>query len=112
MELVWDIYYLLCGPGRWIVEIGPIYTERLLGATDKTYFLGLRFLKATTPFVVLFSSFLWSGLFCCVLVAGTLAFYLLHTSINCDCLVYSVSQSDHIKITCISGMKNRHGHWV
>ena len=48
--------HLLCGPERWIVDRGPIYTERLLGAatkkTDKTLFLVLRFLKATTPFVV------------------------------------------------------------
>ena len=64
--------------------------------TDKTLFLVLRFLRAT-PFVmfVFYQVFvLWSGLFCCVLVPGTLlAFHLLYTSINCDCLVYSVSQS-------------------
>ena len=35
-----------------------------------------------------------SGLFCCVLVPGTLAFHLLHAlTSNCDYLVYSVSQS-------------------
>ena len=78
-----------------MVDPGPIYTERLFGAaikkTDKTLFLVLRFLRAT-PFVVLFSFFLWSGLFCCVLVPGMLlAFHLLYTLINCDCLVYSVS---------------------
>ena len=53
MELVWDIYY--CSPERWMLDHGPIYTERLFGAaikkTDKTLFLALRFLKAT-PFVV------------------------------------------------------------
>ena len=94
--------YLLCGPERWIVDRGTIYTERLFGAatknTDKTLFLVLQFLKATTPFVV----FSWSDLFCCVLVPGALAFHLLYTLTNCDCLVYSVSPSDHIIISCIS----------
>ena len=62
--------------------------------TDITLFLVLRFLKAT-PFVccVCFLFFSWSGLFCCVLVPGMLAFHLLYTLINGDCLVYSVSQS-------------------
>ena len=87
---------LLCGPERWMVDRGPIYTERLFGAamkkTDKTLFLVLRLLKAT-PFVKFVFYFLWSGLFCCVLVPGTLAFHLLYTLINCDCLVYYVSQS-------------------
>ena len=53
--------------------------------TDKTLLLVLRFSKATTPFVVfIFFLGMVSGLFCCVLVPGTLAFYLLHTLINCD----------------------------
>ena len=62
--------------------------------TDKSLFLVLRFLEAT-PFVVfVFFFFSLSGLFCCVLVPGTLlAFHLLYTLINCDCLVYFVSQS-------------------
>ena len=61
----------LCGPERWIVYRGPIYTERLFGAetkkTDKTLHLVLRFLKATTTFVVFIFSFccgLWSVLLC------------------------------------------------
>ena len=43
----------------------------------------------------LWSLLLVSGLVCSVLVPGTytLAFFLLHTLINCDCLVYSISQS-------------------
>ena len=93
-----SVGYLLCGPERWMVDRGPIYAERLFGAamkkTEKTLFLVLRFLKATTPFVVLvFYFFLRSDLFCCVLVPGALAFHLLYTLINCDCLVYSISQS-------------------
>ena len=49
--------YLLCGPDIWIVDRGPIYTERLFGAatktTDQTLFLALlRFSKAAIPFVV------------------------------------------------------------
>ena len=47
--------YVLCGPERWMVDRGPMYTTRLFGAamkkTDKTLSLVLRFLKAT-PFVV------------------------------------------------------------
>ena len=80
-----------------MVDRGPIYTERLFRAAiekiDEAFFLVLQFLKAT-PFVVFafyFSS--WSGLFCGVLVPGTLAFHLFYTLINCDCVVYSVSQS-------------------
>ena len=82
-----------------MVNPGPIYTERLFGAammmkkTDKTLFLVMRFLKATTSFVVCFIFVLWSGLLSCVFVPGTLlVFHLLYTLINCDCLVYSVSQ--------------------
>ena len=60
--------------------------------TDKTLFLVLRFSKAP-PFVLCVCVCLWSGLFCCVLVPGTLAIHLLYTLINCDCLVYPVSQS-------------------
>ena len=77
----------------------PIYTERLFGAatkkTDKTLLLVLRFVKARPlrSLCLFFTFVMVSGLFCCVLVPGTLAFYLLHTLINCDCLVYSVSQS-------------------
>ena len=77
-----SVEYSLCGPEKWIVDRGPIYAERLFGAatknTDKTLFLVLRFSKATTPFVVFIFLFLWSGLFCCVLVPGTLAFHLLY----------------------------------
>ena len=63
--------YLSCDPERWIVDRGPIYvyTERLFGAatkkTDKTLFLVLRFLKATTPFVV-FIFYFFHGLVCFV----------------------------------------------
>ena len=42
---------------------------------------------------VYFIFLLLSGLFCCVLAPGTLAFHLRYTLVNCDCLVYSVSQS-------------------
>ena len=63
-----SVGYLLCGPERWIVEIEPIYTERLPGAatkkTNKTSFLVLRFLKVATPFVVFISYFY--GLVCFV----------------------------------------------
>ena len=54
---------------------------------NKTLLLVLRFLKATTPFVVFIFYFfygLWS-VFCCVLVPGTLALHLLHTLITYDC---------------------------
>ena len=81
-----------------MVDRGPIYTERLFGAamkkTDKSLFLVLRFFKSDSVRCVCFLYVLWSGLFCCVLVPGTLlAFHLLYTSTNCDCLVHSVSQS-------------------
>ena len=79
-----------------MVDHGPIYTEQLFGAamtkTDRSLFLVVLFLKAT-PFVVfVFYIFSWSSPFCCVLVPGTLAFHLLYTLIDCDCLVYTVSQ--------------------
>ena len=64
-----SVGYLLCGPERWIAEIGPIYTERLFGAatkkTARTLFLVLRFLKPTTPFVV-FIFHVFYGLVCFV----------------------------------------------
>ena len=40
----------------------------------------------------LFFFMVWP-VFCCVLVPATLAFHLLNTLINCDCLVHPVSQS-------------------
>ena len=59
MKFVCGIF--LCVPERLIVDRGPICTERLFGAatkkTDKTLFLVLRFLKATTLFVVYFYFF-------------------------------------------------------
>ena len=61
--------YILCGPERWMVDRGPIYTERLFGAAMKkthktTLFLVLQFLKAT-PFDV-FVFHLFYGLACFV----------------------------------------------
>ena len=53
-----------------MVDRGPIYTERLFVAatkkTDKTLFLVLRFLKATTSFVVFIFNFfmIWPVLLC------------------------------------------------
>ena len=76
--------------GSWTNIYGT--TLRSGDEIDKTLYLVLRFLKAT-PFVVFVFFFLWSGLFCCVVVPGTLAFHVVHTLINCDCLVYFVSQS-------------------
>ena len=64
-----SVGYFLCGPERWVVDRGPIYTERLFGAamkkTDKTLFLVRRFLRAT-PFVVFIFNFfmVWSVLLC------------------------------------------------
>ena len=63
-------YLLLCCLERWIVDRGPVYTERLFGAatkkTDKTLFLVLQLLKATTSFVVFFYFFfmVWPVLLC------------------------------------------------
>ena len=55
---------LLCGSERWIVDRGSIYTEWHFGAatkkTEKTLLLVLRYLRATTPFVVFIFIFLWS----------------------------------------------------
>ena len=63
-----SVGYILRGPERWIVDRGPIYTERLFGAamkkTDKTLLLVLQFLKAT-PFVV-FVFYFFYGLACFV----------------------------------------------
>ena len=71
---------LLCGPERWIVGRGPIYTERLFGAamkkTIKTLFLVLRFFMRLRSCCVYFL-LAWSGLFCRVLVPGTLAGFAL-----------------------------------
>ena len=54
--------------------------------------------------------FSWSGLFCCVLVPGTPALLTCFTLMNCDCLVYSVSQSATPQHTAfVSRMKNQHG---
>ena len=66
-----SVGYLLCGPERWMLDRGPIYTERLFGAamkiTDKTLFLVLRFSKAT-PFVEFVFYFSY-GLACFVVLS-------------------------------------------
>ena len=59
---------------------------------------------------VLFFLVLWSGLFCCVLVPGTLAFHLLCVDKLQSFLFFSVSVCDHI--SCLSRMKCQHGHWL
>ena len=63
-----SVGYLFCGPEMWMVDRGPIYTERLLGAamkkTDNILFLVLRFSRAT-PFAV-FVFCLFYGLACFV----------------------------------------------
>ena len=63
-----SVGYLLCGPEKWMVDLGPIYTERLFGAamkkTDKTLFLVLRFLR-TTPLCLFSICFMvWPVLLC------------------------------------------------
>ena len=67
-----------------------------------------------SAFFVYFSSyfpyFSWSGLFCCVLVPGTLAFHLPYLDELRLLCFFSVSFCDHR--ICISRTKNQHGHWV
>ena len=76
MELVWDIYYAVLKDGWWIVDqYIYIYTERLFGAAmkntffDKTLFLVLRFLKATS--FVVFVFYFFHGLACFLLCFRT-----------------------------------------
>ena len=71
-----SVGYVLCGPEIWMVDGGPIYTKRLLGAamkkTDKTLFLVLRFSRAT-PFVVI--------VFC--LFYGLACFFVFSYPVRC-----------------------------
>ena len=90
--------YLLCSPARWSVDRGSICIERLFGGattkTDKTLVLVLQILKTTTPFdVYTFDFFMIWFVSLCSRTWYTLAFHLLYTLIDCDCLVYAVSQS-------------------
>ena len=70
--------YLSCGPKGWVVDRGPIYTERLFGAAMKN--TDKKMVSRTATFkngsVVFIFLFLWSGLFCCVLVPCTPALRL------------------------------------
>ena len=79
---------------------------------DKTLLIVLRFLKAT-----LFVVFIWSGLFCCVFVPGTLAFHLLYTFLDELRLIVwfarSLTVCDHVIMSLyLSRINNQHGHWV
>ena len=80
-----------------MVDRGPIYTERLFEAAMKeTDIVSRTTILKSDSVLCVFCFFLFHGLACfdCVLVPSTLlAFHLLYTLINCDCLVYSVSQS-------------------
>ena len=97
MELLWDVYDAVLKNGWFIVDQQHIYAERLFGAAmkrrTKHCFSPCYFLKRLRSLCLFFPFFLWSGLFCCVFVPGTVAFHLLYTLIDCDCKVYSVSQS-------------------
>ena len=96
MELVLDVYIMRCcktDGGSWT----NIYGTTLWSGDEKDRQI---IVSRTAIFVsdsvrcVCFRFVLWSGRFCCVLLPGTLlAFHLFYTLINCDCLVYSVSQS-------------------
>ena len=80
--------------------------------TDEILFLVLLFLIAP-PFFVFVLFFFMSGLFCCFLVPGTLAFHLLHTFIFAIVwFTLSHSLSPRNNKLYLSRMKNQHGHWV
>ena len=56
MELVWDIYHAVL---KWMVDRGPIYTERLFGAAmkmtaEKLFLVLLRFIKSDSVRGVIF----------------------------------------------------------
>ena len=101
-----SVGYLLCGPERqnsrsWTnIYRNDSLERRWQINTDEAFFLVLRFLKAT-PFFEFDFFFLRSGLFCGVLVPGTLPFHLLDTLlVNYDCLVYScLTVCDHVIIS-------------
>ena len=80
----------------------PIFLHHILQNTCRlSWFVLLLFSFFSSSFSLCFSFFLWSGLFCCVLVPGTLALHLLYLGelrlfgLLCFTLVY-----DHI--ICIS----------
>ena len=67
-------------------------------------------LSAFLSIQFLFFLFFWSGLFCCIIVPGTLAFQLPYLDQLRSFMFFCLTESDH-KI-CISTMNSRHGHWV
>ena len=96
MELVWGVCYAVLKDGSLIVDqyIRNDSLERRRKRLTNIVSRTTAVFKTDHSVCCFFFFFLLlSGLFCCVLVPGTLAFHLLHTLIYCDCLVYSVSQS-------------------
>ena len=95
MELVWDVCYTVLKDGSLIVDqyIRNDSLERRRKRLTKHCFSHCNFESDHSVRCVYFLFLLWSGLFCCGLVPGTLAYHLRHTLINYDCLVYSASQS-------------------
>ena len=97
-----SVGYLLCGPERWIVDRGPIYTERLFIRNDS---LGRRRKRLTNiasrtaifksdhsvRCVILYFFMVWPVLLCSRARYASISLALYRD--NCDCLVYSVSQS-------------------
>ena len=73
----------------------PIFSHHILPNTYLSFVLLCIVYSLESRLIVflLFSFFSWSGLFRCVLVPGTLAFFTCFTLTNCDGLVYFVSQS-------------------
>ena len=65
-------------------------------------------------FFLFFSLFLWSGLFCCVLVPGTLALHLLYVDELrlFGLLCFTSSQSVTREFAPLQSKMNQHGLWV
>ena len=74
MELVWDIYYAVLKDESLKLDqyIRNDSLERRQKKLTKHLFSYCDFQKRPLRSLCLFSIFLWSGLFCCVLVPGTL----------------------------------------
>ena len=106
MKLLWDIYFAVPKYGSLKLDQYK-YTERLLEAatekTDKTLFLELRFLKATTLFVVFIFNFfmIWSVLLCSRTRCASISLVTYLDSLRLFVLP-CLTVCDHIIVSCIS----------
>ena len=108
-----SVGYLFCDPERWIVDRGPIYTERLFRAamkkTDKTWFLVVCDFQKRSRCVYFLIFMVWPVLLC-----SRTRYASISIALPWLIAVFGFTPSYSLwpHKLYLSRMKNQHGLWV